>query len=160
MPYGEVQPVVDMFVHGLCRCAYPNHPHGCPNYDKKKGCPPGVHPLAVEIDLDKPVYVIWNCFGFAGHVAKMRRIHPTWSKRQLECCLYWQGTARKRLKQEITQFLVDHPRFYIISCPEAQDVNVTATMKQVDVELEWPPVSKTYQVVLAGERQGTFCHSG
>jgi hypothetical protein len=78
----------------------------------------------------------------------MRDRHPDWS-RQVECCLYWQGTARKQLESEIQLFYTQHPHFLATRCPEAMGVNITATMAGIGVELEWPPVTRTYQVALA-----------
>ncbi len=80
----------------------------------------------------------------------MRAKHPKWSKRQVECCLYWQGTARKTLREKINAFVWKHPHYSIISCPEGAGVNVTETMKRAGIELEWPPVNYTYQIVIAG----------
>ena len=82
----------------------------------------------------------------------MRGKHSNWSKRQLECCLYWQGTARKSLKKKIGEFLCSHSSLFIVSCPEASGVNLTATMKQIGIDLEWPPKEYTYQIVLAGNK--------
>jgi hypothetical protein len=106
--------------------------------------------LLDKLDLVKPIYTVWNVFDLAGHVERMRARHPDWSARQLVCCLYWQGTARKALRGHIQEFVREHPDLTIIECPEAQGVNVTATMAKIGVELEWPPVKVAYQVVLAG----------
>jgi len=97
-----------------------------------------------------PVYAIFNRFYFKKHCDRMRAIHPAWSQRQVECCLYWQGTAKKELKFLIWSFLLHYPNYVIVDCPEAAGVNVTETMKQVGIKLEWPPVNYTYQIVLAG----------
>ena len=73
--------------------------------------------------------------------------------RQLECCLYWQGTARKQLRQEITEFRKHHPAFKaykVVERPEAMGLNVTATMASIGHELEWPPHHWVYKVAFAG----------
>lgn len=84
----------------------------------------------------------------------MKAIHPGWSQRQVECCLYWQGTARKQLRAEIDIFAFSITQYIIqiLTRPEANGVNVTATMKTVGIELEWPPNKKAYQVALAGTK--------
>lgn len=147
----EVKPVIIRPVHSLCLRPYPNHKKGCPNYGKKKGCPPSVLMFDVFYDLSKPIYAIYNVFDFGIHVNRMEYKHPDWSKRQLECCLYWQGTARKQLKERIEIFARLTGRRYIVNVvPEAMGVNVTETMKRVGIELEWPPVNVTYQVAMAG----------
>ena len=96
------------------------------------------------------VYAIWNKFDFKSHCNKMRALHPDWSSRQIECCLYWQGTARKHLKSNIKLFLKEYPQLIVVNCPEAQGVDITATMASIGIYLEWSPVDFTYQVVLAG----------
>ena len=40
----------------------------------------------------------------------------------------------------------------VLYCPEAMGVNVTETMKNVGIILEWPPETVTYQIVIAGSR--------
>lgn len=147
----EVKPVIIRPVHSLCVRPYPDHDNGCPNYGKKKGCPPGVPMFDKFYDLSKPVYAIYNVFDFKGHVDRMKEKHPDWSKRQIECCLYWQGTARKELKERVEIFRRLTARRYVVNTvPEAMGVNVTETMKRVGVELEWPPVNVAYQIAMAG----------
>lgn len=147
----EVRPVIIRPVHSLCLRPYPNHKKGCPRYGKKKDCPPGIPMFDSFYDLSKPIYAIYNKFDFKGHVDHMRAKLPDWSKRQLECCLYWQGTARKLLKERIEIFARLTGRKYIVNTvPEAMGVNVTETMKRVGIELEWPPVNVAYQIAMAG----------
>jgi len=136
----------------LCRLKYSNHPKGCPNYGKKNGCPPLAKSLKMLIEFS-PIFVIWNVFLFGRHVQKMKYKHPDWSERQARCCLYWQGTARKQLREEVSNFLLVHPDMYIIRCPEASGVDVTKTMASIDKFLEWPPEEVAYQVVFAGKRR-------
>ena len=147
----EVRPVI-MGRHDLCLRPYPNHRNGCPNYGTKKDCPPGVPIFDSFYDLSKPVYAIYNKFDFKGHVDRMREKHPDWSQRQLECCLYWQGTARKQLRELIEEFEKLSPKgmYSITIVPEAMGVNVTKTMRNAGVVLEWPPVNVAYQIALAG----------
>ena len=151
MPWEIVKPVIDPDVRKLCVKAYPNHPKGCPNFGKKDCCPPKVSLIADTFKMDAPIYGIWNEYPFGQHVAKMKAAHPDWSERQLACCLYWQGTARKQLKGIIKKFLEQKGSdLMVTTCPEAQGVNLTATMKSIGVELEWPPREVTYQIALAG----------
>ena len=148
--YNIINPVIDKKIRFLCQKPYPLHKNGCPNWNKKKGCPPNSKIINKIIDIKKPVYIIYNKYDFKKHCNKMKNKHPKWSKRQIECCLYWQGTARKQLKEKIKIFLNIFRGYYIISCPEGSGTNLTETMKQINIELEWPPVNYTYQIVLAG----------
>jgi predicted metal-binding protein len=170
----QVTPVIDYSVRGLCCKPYPLHKNGCPNFNHKEGCPPNAKLFDKVFDLNKPIYAIYNVFDFKSHVEKMRAANPGWSQAQLTCCLYWQNGARKQLSTEIFRFLHEHARFdvnlyvavalykglekdlkhwsdrIIPSPPEAMGVNLTATMKNAGIELEWPPVEKAYQIALAG----------
>lgn len=147
-----VIPTVNLDVRDLCYKPYPNHKKGCPNYNHKKGCPPKVETIWEALHIGCVVYAIWTTFDFARHVTKMKTAHPNWSQRQLECCLYWQGTARKNLRQEIELFQLTHnyTTWTILQCPEAYGIDVTATMKSIKQHLQWPPKDITYQVALAG----------
>jgi len=164
----RVEPVIDYSVRGLCVRPYPNHPKGCPNFDKRGTCPPDAPTIGQILDLQRPVYLVYNRFDFGAHVEKMRAKHPDWSQRQLENCLYWQGTARKRLKKKIyvarlkifevlSRPAVIPPaqgfRLEVLTVPEACGVNVTATMQKIGIQLEWPPVEYAYQVALIGVRR-------
>ena len=80
----------------------------------------------------------------------MKILHSGWTKRQLECCLYWQGSARKQLRNKIEMFSGMYPDYRVIICPEAPGVDITSTMKSIGIILEWPPVNYTYQIALAG----------
>lgn len=151
MPFALVRPAIDYSVRGMCRLPYYNHPKGCPNFDKKKGCPPSAPKVESIIDLNDDVYIIYNCFDFLGHVQRMQKRHPKWSQRQAECCLYWQGTARNQLKEELKKFWRGQDYYYrVLTCPEACGVDVTKTMRTIGIGLEWPPKNYTYQVALAG----------
>lgn len=152
MPWIEVHPVVNYRVRGLCAAAYPGHPRGCPNVGKKSTCPPLAPRIESELDLSRTVLAIYNVFDFAGHVNRMRGAHPGWSERQLANCLYWQPGARKHLRAEIVACLREHRGLHIAGTPEAMGVDLTATMAGVGIDLEWPPRTVAYQIVLAGYR--------
>lgn len=152
-----VTPVIDESVRELCRCPYPNHPKGCPNYGRHASCPPKAPLLGNVIHLDKPVWVIWSDFDLTEHRKRMRAKHPNWSKRQLDCCLYWQGTTDKHLRHDVANFCTEQilfrlgKRFEVLYRPEAMGVNVTATLKQAGIDLEWPPENIVRKVALVGE---------
>ena len=150
----QVDPVIDVGMRKCCLLPYPNHVKGCPNWGKRDICPPKAPLLSESLDLTAPVYAIYNIFDFKGHVEKIRDKHPQWTERQLKCCLYWQPKARKQLKEKIRKFMEIFRDLTIIINPEAQGVNLTATMKKVGIILEWPPENVTYQIVLAGEKIG------
>lgn len=140
---------VEGSVHTLCTHPYRNHPKGCPNFGKKEGCPPKSPLFADFVNEEFPIYVVYNRFWLEEHVDKMRSIHPGWSDAQLRCCLYWQPRARKQLKAVVEKTLNALRWGYSpLYCPESNGVDVTSTMKQIGIELEWPPIKYAYQVAL------------
>jgi len=145
-------PVLDASVRGLCPRPYPGHPKGCPNFGKKRRCPPRAKLLPDVLDMREPVYAAWNAFPLGAWAEHLRERHPDWSERQLRCCFYWQGTARKGLRDEVDGFLVGRSLVAVYT-PEACGVDVTKTMAQVGVTLEWPPSAVAYQVALLGSRK-------
>jgi hypothetical protein len=143
-------PIIDYSMRALCRKPYELHKMGCPNFAKKAGCPPGAPLWDKYFDMTQKYALIINVFPIGDHVKKMENLHPGWSDRQLYCCLYWQGTARKRLEGRIKQFQFEYPEFTVTRCPEAMGVNVTETLKSAGIELEWPPRVWAYQIAMAG----------
>lgn len=133
-------------IQELCCKPYYNHKNGCPNFAKKKGCPPNVQLINDVLDFNKDMFIVYTEFDIKSHVVKMRKKLPRWTERQLYCCLYWQPRARKIHKDELKKSMVKK----IISCPEAYGVNVTNTMKNIGIKLEWPPKNIVRIVSLAG----------
>ena len=150
--FAEVKPVVDYSVISLCCKSYHNHKKGCPNFLKKKGCPPNCPKIEDVIDLSRTVYCIYNAFPIGEHMDRMKTKYPDWTIYQLRCCLYWQPKARKQLKEKIKLFIKQYPNLVIVGNPEGCGVNVTETMKGIGINLEWPPEKYAYQIVLAGEK--------
>ena len=149
----NVKPVYDVVMRRLCTRKYEGHPHGCPNWNSKVLCPPKAPGLTKVIDLERPVYAVASAFNLAAHVERMREKHPDWSDRQLHNCLYWQGTARKRLRGGIDTLLSHHPDLLILVCPEACGLIVGPTVEPIGVKLEWPPKKWDWHVALAGHPQ-------
>lgn len=153
MPAITVTVCVQHDVRDLCRRAYPLHPKGCPNWGKKAGCPPAAPLIEALLDLRRPVVAIYNAFDLGAHRERMRVLHPDWSGRQLDCCLYWQAGARKALRTEIGRWLAEQPlgvSLRIVATPEANGVNLTETMRSAGIVVDWPPDQVAYQIVLAG----------
>ena len=145
--------IVQPSVRSLCLHPYSGHPHGCPNYNHKLGCPPGATLFTDYFRMDQPIYAIIIEFDLAHWVKIMKQKHPHWSYRQLSCCLYWQTRARKSLEDEVIRFRLSTNRAYeydITRVPEADGVNVTETLAKVGVILEWPPTKIVRLVAIAG----------
>lgn len=150
-----VKVVLDPAVRGLCQRAYPGHPKGCPNFGKKASCPPTAPLLHKLLDLSQPVWAVFVRFDLEAQRRRMWFKHPKWSRRQAECCLYWQGTVLSFLKNRVTNFCVmqvlgTDEKLTALYRPEAHGVNITATMAAVGIELPWPPDEVVYKIALVG----------
>jgi len=151
--------VLNPSVRLLCQRPYPGHPKGCPNFGRQEGCPPSAPMFDAVIDCSKAILVKWAEYDLEAHRQRMWARHPRWSKRQAECCLYWQGRVESKLEDRVAAYgavnLFGPNRIagglYVTYRPEALGVDVTATMKIIGVELEWPPEKIVRKVVLIGE---------
>ncbi len=134
----------------LCARPYHGHPRGCPNHGRRLSCPPRAPLIDQVLDLSQQVYVIATRFDLGAHVRRMRERHPEWSERQLYCCLYWQGTARKAHRADVEWARGMWSIQRVIATPEGHGVNVTALMAANGVALEWPPRKYTWVVSVGG----------
>ncbi|MBD3212678.1 MAG: hypothetical protein GF311_08715 [Candidatus Lokiarchaeota archaeon] len=140
-----------------CSLPYPNHPNGCPNYNKNSLCPPKAPFLNIIIEEYKHFYLIIGHFNLAKYKKEMLRRHPNWSDRQATCVLYWQGSAKKHTKEYINKiyekntgnqlFLlssgsgfnsldIEQEKIYSM---EAAGINVFETLKKNNIEFEVKP---------------------
>ena len=135
-----------------CLLPYRNHKKGCPNYGKRKDCPPFAPLFKDVFDVTKPVYGIYSIFDLRAHVEKMKAKHPSWTEAQLRNLLYWQGTARKELRIKINEFnnLYKVKGYSVTTSPEAMGIDVTTTFKNIGIELEWPVINNIYKIAVAG----------
>jgi hypothetical protein len=69
----------DNLLESLCKAPYHGHPHGCPNYGKKEGCPPR-KPFEDIFNLNKNMYVIYTEFPVGEFAERMRMTHPEWKE--------------------------------------------------------------------------------
>ena len=136
----------------MCVLPYKNHKNGCPNYGKRDDCPPFVPMFDEVFDISKPIYAILSTFDLLSHTEKMKKKHPEWNEAQCLNVLYWQGTVKKKLKENIKTFNYTFRQlgYYSTTTPEAMGVDVTQTLKNSGIILEWPARKTVYKVALAG----------
>lgn len=122
-----------------CYLPYPNHPYGCPNcYGKCWGRGNDQVKIGSLMDLKKPYFLIYNEFNLEAHARRMKYSHPGWSYSQCKCVLYWQGTARKRLKARVEMSLWEitpKPNF-VTYIPELYGVNLYKTCEEFGLILD------------------------
>lgn len=152
LPISEKNIFLDSRAKGpWCKLPYPNHPRGCPNYGKKKTCPPFSKPLK-EV-MKPPFFLIVRSFDLKAHANRMKKLHPNWSDRQARCLLYWQGSVRKKLIEEAKAFIDSQDKeLILIENPEANGVNVFKTCETVNIILERNPKKIVWKVMLIGKK--------
>lgn len=143
--------VINRKTRGWCKLPYPGHLHGCPNFNKKSTCPPKIPFITNVFNLEKSHWFSIVSFDLKSHKEKMKKKHPDWSERQCACCLYWQGTVRKQLKEVSEAFLKDD--LIYSDCPEAMGINVFETMEKFSIKLERNPQEIVYKIALIGYPQ-------
>jgi predicted metal-binding protein len=140
-----------------CRLPYLKHPNGCPNYGKNSLCPPKAPFLKTTIDKFNHFYLIIGKFNLVKYKKGMLRRHPNWSDRQAKCVLYWQGSAKKHMKEYIKTIYEKHTEnnmfllssgsgFKNVKIPqkkiysmEAAGINVFETLRKNNIEFELKP---------------------
>lgn len=130
-------------IQAICTAPFYKHSRGCPNFNKKEGCPPG-QPLINDVfDFNKDLFIIYTVFNVGEFAERMRRNHPEWSKhpRQWYNPRRWQETDRYNHRKEIKRFLEKYRDMVVNSNPEAHGVNVTQLMANIGIKLnwQWPP---------------------
>jgi predicted metal-binding protein len=110
-----------------CKLPYPNHPNGCPNFGKRKGCPPNTPNADKFFDLSKPLYLVYGEFDLKTHMKSMLRKHPNWSERQLRNVLYWQPRSKAQMKARAKSAMLLLGLTACHTFPEALGINMYAT---------------------------------
>jgi predicted metal-binding protein len=137
-------------IQRLCARPYPGHPHGCPNFGRKVGCPPRQLVINQVLDFSRPIYVIWTELNLAAWVRRMAKLHSKLKTYAQQVNLrYWQPTMRSQLNSLVSR-AIQGGLIEIAVDPEAHGVNVSALMQLIGVKLEWPPKTFVRKVVLAG----------
>jgi len=149
-----------------CKLPYPNHPRGCPNYNKNSLCPPSAKYMDYLLEYYSYFYLIYAIFNLKSQRERMLTLHPNWSKKQANCLLYWQNSVKKALKEYIQKITAKNveKEIYILSCGsgfkincsnqseiysmEAVGINVISTLKNVNIPFEIKPKNKVILVSL------------
>lgn len=149
-----------------CKLPYPNHPKGCPNYNKNPLCPPNSKYMKYILEQYNYFYLIYTDFDLKSHREKMLLKHPNWTNRQANNLLYWQGSVKKILKDIIKKIYRLNPnsKKYLLFCGsglkdkifnqnniysmEAVGIDVFKTLKNNDINFEYKPRNKVILVSL------------
>ena len=150
---------LDKNFQGICKKPYHGHAKGCPNYGKRKDCPPNLSLLDDSLDFEKDMYLIYTSYPVGKFAERMRKTHSEWTDRQIYNPRLWQPTARKKHREEIQKFMEMHPQLYVETNAEARGTNFTALMKTqgIDLNWQWPPEHNleniTYRISIGGMKK-------
>lgn len=144
--------VINPNVRSLCVCPYPDHPKGCPNFNKKETCPPKTSMIQFFVDFHQPILFLIVRFNLAQHIAKMKERHPDMTDRQAKCLLYWQPHVHvEQMKMERDFFtLRSYSDYRITYSPEAMGVDVFKTLKAYNILYEQNPINEVVKIALVG----------
>lgn len=131
----------------LCKQPYYNHEDGCPNWGKKKGCPPNLPLLDEQYDL-RTIHPIVVRFPFKQYFdTKKRELHPNWTNRALINQRHWQSHLRSFALGYWDYIKYDLTEYKLIKNPEGQGVNLQYSLEQIGINLEWCVQDEEWKII-------------
>ena len=123
-----------------CRLPYHGHPKGCSMWNNgKKNCKTSfrkTHTLHDQFDVKQPAWAIWEDFDLGAHAARMKTVHPDWTKYQCRNVLYWQTAVKKKRGIRVEQFFREKNLWgRYAGMTEGFCVNVYATLRHAGLIL-------------------------
>lgn len=146
---------------GYCTLPYPNHPKGCPNFNKSPNCPPKSSVVDKVFNLDEEMFFVVEEFNLKTHMEQTKLNHPAWTDPQLKNVLYWQGKVRKSLRESTEEFIREtNPDMIYTLLPEAMGVMVIDTALKLGIPIERNPKDRIFKISLVGHPITTQHHKG
>lgn len=137
---------------GWCSLPY-YEKKGCPNVGKRCDCPPNTPFFEDYFDMNKNIYAIITTFNIKNHIKKMKSKHKHWSIRQCKNVIYWQGTVKRKLKEEMKRVMKEKGLNIMTTKPEAYGVNVIRTIKRLGIPIRPKPKDIVYFVGFIGNEK-------
>lgn len=137
------------YAQEFCKNKYPGFKNGCPNYNKKEGCPP-CELIDSVLDFSTEIYLIYTEFNIGEFAERMKKKHPEWTEKQCFNSRLWQMKARKEHRIETEKFKREFGLDFI-SQPERKGVDVNLLFTRLGMKLEWPPRKISRVVSLGGK---------
>ena len=133
-----------------CLLPYKNHKNGCPNYGKRKTCPPFAKKF--EELIEPPYFLVLQEFDLDFQKKKMKEKHPNWTDNQCKNLLYWQKGLVKNLKEEANYYArILGQNYMVLEVPEANGVNVFKTCKNIGIKLCANPEKIVKKIMIIGK---------
>jgi len=145
--------IIDMRAREWCLIPYSMHAKGCPNYGKRPECPPQAPFIQNFIDLSRAHFFVVEIFDMKAQVEKMALNPRLKTNAQRRCCLYWQNGVRKRLIEQVEDFITGFPQLVYTLIPEAMGIDVIKTAQNVGIPIETKPKDTIYKIALVGFRK-------
>lgn len=135
-----------------CQLPYAGHPKGCPNFGKKKQCPP--FSVNFRESYSPPYYIIAEFFNLESQIKKMKERHPSWTEKQCRNLLYWQKKVNKNLKNKAESFInsLEENDLSIIEIPEATGIDIFRTCKNIGLHLEKNPMKRIIKIMIIAKK--------
>lgn len=132
-----------------CRLPYPNHPLGCPNFNKREGCPPKTEYF---LDVFEPeVKIAYLNFNFEEYLNWRRGTHPDWTDRALRNPRHFQRHLDAVLRKNIKSLKMSETLIPVYDS-EAMGVNIHKTCSTAGIDLQWPPKDRMYRIALLAKK--------
>ncbi len=154
--------VFDPDVRSYCKIAYEGHPNGCPRYNKNELCPPKSSFQKYKVINFKHHWLLYAIFDYQLYKIRMREENPDWTKKQIECVLYYQSQIMAKLRNELIRLIkqTNHPPFILSSgagmtidgeelqSMESAGIDVEQTFFRNDIDIDFPPINKIIKCCL------------
>jgi predicted metal-binding protein len=145
---GPVTASASKKIPSLCLHPYHQHARGCPNFNRRKDCPPRAD---FFLDQFQPqIFLAIVIFNFSAYLRQRKKIHPAWSERALKNSRHWQGHLRAVLKKFVKE--KTPPGYTALFNAEAMGVNLTQTCRRAGLRLEWPPRKRVCLVAVLAKK--------
>ncbi len=133
----------------MCIRPYKDHKNGCPNFGKLPSCPPNNPCMYDQLFDVSDVYAVVTKFYLEEFFRKRREKRPDLPEGQIRNSRIWQPITKKENDYAISEFYMEHPELsnYVSTrLLECMGVDVVNTMKQVGIELKFPPGDVVYRI--------------
>lgn len=154
--YNQIKFVKSESIRNLyCSLPYPDHPHGCPNYDSKKTkqnhlCPPYSPFLKDKLREFSYFTLVYGIFDFGQYLILRKNIYPNWSDKQIRNCLHYQNAIKSYLIHYVRS--ITPSGSLILGCGgeritkcasmESVGINVLGMYQKLGIDFETKPKTK------------------
>ncbi len=133
----------------MCIRPYKNHKYGCPNFGVLPTCPPNIPCMFDQIFDVSDVYAVATKFYLEEFYESRRKKRPDLPEGQIRNSRVWQPITKKENDFGIRDFYLENPDkidYVSTRLLECMGVDVINTMKEVGVDLRFPPKEIVYRI--------------